>query len=217
MPIEIKREANASTKPHKEEKPMQENRQETSRKKTWYKSSQRRPTKLIFRQFVRLWIVSKGNGKTRSWEKGDKGQLLLLCYWALLLPRAEDAIVLIVIVEQPKSPQNKREKEERELAGRKLKESSLTATLWHLTAAHKKACGVLARTQLGAPSLLIAPSLPAPHSGLTARCGWRNLARKTWDLFGVVDWLRFLFVRRVACGMRSSCLCMLWKRLSGAL
>lgn len=34
MPIEIKREANASTKPHKEEKPMQENRQETSRKKT---------------------------------------------------------------------------------------------------------------------------------------------------------------------------------------
>lgn len=78
MPIEIKREANASTKPHKEEKPMQENRQETSRKKTWYKSSQRRPTKLIFRQFVRLWIVSKGNGKTRSWENGDKGQMLLL-------------------------------------------------------------------------------------------------------------------------------------------
>lgn len=51
------------------------------------------------------------------------------CSAAPLLPRAEDAIVLIVIVEQPKSPQNKREKEERELAGRKLKESSLTATL----------------------------------------------------------------------------------------
>lgn len=219
MPIEIKRDANALTKPHKEEKPMRENRQESSRKKTWYKSSQRalcsgddngQRNWFSGNLFV-YGLLAQGKEKPRSWENGDKGQLLLLF-------RVEDAIVLIVIVEQPKQPKPANrpkktesklprvsEKQPREEAEGKLIDCN-TLTPDSCTQKGVRRISPHPAASLG-PSAAARPS-PCPPRWTLCPCPLRSEKLSGQDMrfiwrcgFGCATCL--CVVRRVACGVRA--------------